>query len=165
MHVKNYMHFTLKLWWLLTIYWLILEWPEGKYGLPKTNSGCPVAAPFVWKTGWRKHDTEDRDSDNQWSSNNHFPLWYNKNNMQQHFCMKDFTSHSTRPWPRGNYCIFKKGTCPAGISILTNNRIFQANISNDRYRVDLEFAFSAYLYSQAFRNTWLHYSCLLSSHW
>ena len=36
-----------------------LTWPLGKYGLPMAKSGCPNG--YFWRTGWRYHDTEDKD--------------------------------------------------------------------------------------------------------
>ena len=93
---------------------IIQEWPKGTYGLPKTNSGCPVAAGVNWYTGWRKHDTEDSRSSNSWTSGIHFPGPYGKNNMHQHFCMKTISNQGDGAWPRGNYCIFKRSSCPSG---------------------------------------------------
>ncbi|CAH1232650.1 Hypp485 [Branchiostoma lanceolatum] len=89
------------------------EWPRGSYGLPRTNTGCPVAANARWRDGLRHHDTEDDDNSNQWSSGIHFDGGYG-GNMDQKFCMKTEASMGEGNWPAGNYCIFKKGNCPAG---------------------------------------------------
>ena len=36
-----------------------LLWPDGTYGLPQPNLGCPRGEGFDFVSGWRKHDTED----------------------------------------------------------------------------------------------------------
>ena len=42
-------------------------WPTGTYGLAAPKTGCP--AKFV--SGIRKHDTEDSNSNNYWTSGIH----------------------------------------------------------------------------------------------
>ena len=86
-------------------------WPAGTYGLPKTDTGCPVAARVEWSPGYKFHDTVNG---NQWSSGIHFDTGYEANNMKQHFCMKT-DNGGLGDWPRGSYCIFKKGICPSGV--------------------------------------------------
>ena len=100
-----------------------LTWPEGTYGLPMPKSGCPISrwrSNFRWHWGYRYHDTEDRRSNNQWSSPFDLAGPYYKNNMYQKFCMK--TKHTASdynlPWPKGQYCILKKGKCPGGLCYL-----------------------------------------------
>ncbi|CAH1232648.1 Hypp483 [Branchiostoma lanceolatum] len=90
------------------------QWPTGTYGLPRTNTGCPVAAGARWRTGVRHHDTEDDDSSNQWTDGLHFDGGIGRNNMKQKFCMKTTSRDGDGGWPRGSYCIFKKGGCPGG---------------------------------------------------
>nr|AIR07876.1 apextrin-like protein 1 [Branchiostoma japonicum] len=90
------------------------QWPTGTYGLPRTNTGCPVAAGARWRTGVRKHDTEDDDASNQWTNGLHFDGEFGRNNMKQKFCMKTSSGDGDGNWPRGSYCIFKKGGCPRG---------------------------------------------------
>lgn len=92
-----------------------LSWPFGTYGLPMTKSGCPKGD--FWHEGTRYHDTEDSGSNNCWSDPYHLAGRVAKNNMEQKFCMKTLskTSTSDLPWPKGKYCIYKKGNrCPDG---------------------------------------------------
>ena len=91
-----------------------LTWPLGKYGLPMAKSGCPNGG--FWHTGWRYHDTEDKDPSNYWSNPYDLAGHVGKSNMEQKFCMKIRfrTSTYNLPWPKGKYCIFKKEYCPAG---------------------------------------------------
>ena len=97
-----------------------LTWPKGTYGLPMPKSGCPKESNFSWHEGYRKHDTEDVRADNKWSSPFDLAGKYNRNEMTQKFCMKTkvTTSDYDLPWPRGKYCILKKGECPEGLCYL-----------------------------------------------
>ena len=93
---------------------ILAAWPRGTYGVPKPATGCPIATGVHWNSGYRYHDTEDSSPSNGWSTGIHFPSGsYAKSSMKQHFCMKT-SSGGSRNWPRGNYCIFKKGACPSG---------------------------------------------------
>jgi hypothetical protein len=101
-------------WWLrprdvpLTV---PIEWPSGTYGLVRpSGSGCPSG----WNSGYRYHDTEDSDSNNQWSSTLHLAGFRAKNNMRWEFCMKLFDNGIGYQWPKGQYCILKKSSCPHG---------------------------------------------------
>lgn len=92
-----------------------LSWPLGTYGLPMTKSGCPEGG--FWHKGTRYHDTEDSDSNNNWSDPYHLAGRVAKDDMEQKFCMKTQSRTSTYdlPWPEGKYCIYKKGdSCPEG---------------------------------------------------
>lgn len=92
-----------------------LSWPFGTYGLPMTKSGCPKGD--FWHEGTRYHDTEDGGSNNYWSDPYDLAGRVAKNNMKQKFCMKTLSKTSTYdlPWPKGEYCIYKKGhRCPDG---------------------------------------------------
>ena len=91
-------------------------WPAGTYGLPKTDTGCPVAAGVQWSPGYKFHDTA---AGNEWSSGIHFDEGYSTDNSKQHFCMKTERG-GLGEWPRGSYCIFKKGTCPSGVCYVMN---------------------------------------------
>ncbi|XP_078384191.1 uncharacterized protein LOC144666676 [Oculina patagonica] len=89
-----------------------LTWPQGTYGLPMTKSGCPEGS--FWHKGTRFHDTF---KSNSWSNPYDLAGRAAKNDMEQKFCMKTeyYTSYYSLPWPRGQYCIFRKGgACPAG---------------------------------------------------
>ncbi|XP_078384159.1 uncharacterized protein LOC144666638 [Oculina patagonica] len=96
-----------------------LTWPLGTYGLPETTSGCPKGKGSVWHKGTRFHDTEDGlfvRADNAWSYFYDLAGYKNKDNMEQKFCMrtKKQTTKYDLPWPKGQYCIFKKRNCPKG---------------------------------------------------
>ncbi|CAL4063139.1 unnamed protein product, partial [Meganyctiphanes norvegica] len=85
-------------------------WPSGTYGLPKPKSSCPPS----FKYGNRYHDTEDEDSYNGWSRN-YLGGYRKRNNLRQDFCIKKSSSGSGN-WPKGDYCIYKYGSCPPGFS-------------------------------------------------
>ena len=95
-----------------------LNWPKGTYGLPMPASGCPSGANFPWHTGFRRHDTEDFAGENKWSSPYDLAGPYYRNNMYQRFCMKTKETDNNPPWPKGRYCILKKGQCPQGLCYL-----------------------------------------------
>ena len=95
-----------------------ITWPVGTYSLPMTKglSGCPNSA-FFWKTGRRYQDTQDLRPRNDWSDPCHLLGPYSRNNMQQNFCSKTestISENDVLEWDAGEYCIFKKGDCPAG---------------------------------------------------
>ncbi|KAJ7370795.1 hypothetical protein OS493_029785 [Desmophyllum pertusum] len=93
------------------------KWPAGTYGIPRAQSGCPSSSGFTWRTGWRFQDTEDFLPSNKHSSNFHLDATVNKNDLKRSFCMKtDTSSDASKPdWPKGKYCIYKKGSCPKGL--------------------------------------------------
>ncbi|XP_071798823.1 uncharacterized protein [Asterias amurensis] len=97
-------------------------WPSGVYGLPAPTSGCPVDSGVIWETGSRYHDTEDdTHSTNFWYPSTGIQLLgpYNKNFIQQSFCMKirDHGDEVDCDWPQGRYCVFKYGpSCPRMMS-------------------------------------------------
>ena len=93
---------------------LHVAWPKGTYGLVKPVKGCLQGSNSGWESGWRKHDTEDRNSNNDWSSSYNLAGWKGKNNMQWEFCIKvtNGENNINYPWPEGTYCILKKGNCP-----------------------------------------------------
>ena len=97
-----------------------LTWPKGTYGLPMPKSGCPKGSNFQWHAGYRSHDTEDTRGNNKWSSPFDLAGPYYRRDMTQKFCMKtkDEASDYNLPWPRGQYCILKKGECPEGLCYL-----------------------------------------------
>ena len=91
-----------------------VAWPKGTYGLVRPVGGCPKDSNSEWKFGLRSHDTEDDNPNNKWSSTYDLAGWIQKNNMQWQFCIKVSNGQSDidYPWPRGSYCILKKGDCP-----------------------------------------------------
>ena len=90
-----------------------LAWPKGTYGLPMAKNGCPSGTNFRWHEGVRYHDTEDDDSNNFWSDHHDLAGRAEKNDMEQKFCIKT-QSDGILNWPKGEYCILKKRTCPKG---------------------------------------------------
>ena len=82
--------------------------------MPK--SGCPQGSGFTWLEGTRYQDTEDYNANNVWSSPYDLAgdVW--KNDMEQKFCIKtqNQTTEFSLAWPKGQYCVFKKGNCPTG---------------------------------------------------
>ncbi|XP_072180075.1 uncharacterized protein [Diadema setosum] len=94
-----------------------VTWPRGKYTLPKPVDGCPNSH-FGWPEGRRYHDTEDKNSNNVWSSPNHLYGYKSSNNMEQWFCSKTVTEQDDYDWTfqPGKYCIMRKGgSCPLGM--------------------------------------------------
>ncbi|XP_028403635.1 cubilin-like isoform X2 [Dendronephthya gigantea] len=96
------------------------EWPSGSYGLPSPKTGCPSTAKSVWKTGWRLQDMEDSPSRtrSRVSAGSHMLVKFigDKKDIKRTFCMKAKTGTPKRNWPKGSYCIYKKGSsCPEGM--------------------------------------------------
>ena len=96
-----------------------VAWPKGKYGLVRPVYGCPGGSNSAFYHGERKHDTEDRNSNNYWSHT--FSLWgyKGKNNMKWGFCVKvsNGRNNINYQWPRGKYCILRSGNhCPTGFN-------------------------------------------------
>ncbi|XP_028397170.1 uncharacterized protein LOC114520990 isoform X2 [Dendronephthya gigantea] len=90
-------------------------WPSGTYGLPKPKSGCPESSGFLWKTGTRFYDTEDDGNENHNSDEYHLAGGVTEDGITWEFCMKT-KDVGLKSWPRGKYCMFKKGsTCPNGL--------------------------------------------------
>jgi hypothetical protein len=91
-----------------------VTWPMGTYSLAKPKSGCP-AGTFTWYEGWRLQDTETQTGDNAWSIGNNFAGTLAKDMYTLEFCTKGEKNPTEfdRMWPRGDYCIFKYGDCPA----------------------------------------------------
>lgn len=94
-----------------------VTWPEGTYSLAKPTSGCP-AGDFTWYEGWRLQDTETQTPDNAWSTGNHFAGTLAKGQYTLEFCTKGEKNPTDfdRSWPKGDYCIFKYGDCPANFA-------------------------------------------------
>ena len=98
-------------------------WPRGTYGLPKPKSGCPKeekGSGFVWHEGSRYHDTPTFFPVNEWSNPFDLAGFYGKENVRPYFCIKtqQGSSKFSLPWPKGEYCILKKGKCPSGKNLL-----------------------------------------------
>ena len=84
----------------------------GTYGLPQPTTGCPSG----WATGSRRHDTEDSNPANTWSTE-YLRGYFDESIIRQYFCMKTVSRADSFDWPfpAGQYCVYKKGsTCPNG---------------------------------------------------
>ena len=87
------------------------EWPDGTYALPMPRGGCPRR----WSSGNRYQDTEDRRTRNGKSSGIERKMRvYVGSNIRFYYCVKTFRGNAGYQWPRGTYCIAKKGNCPRG---------------------------------------------------
>ena len=91
----------------------LVKWPKGTYALPMPDSGCPITSEFSWLEGYFRQDTEDTGPLSSWSSPLHLKGEKKPNQITQHFCVKT-NKTGKRRWPSGEYCIYKKGTCPRG---------------------------------------------------
>lgn len=82
--------------------------------MPK--AGCPKNTKFAWHVGTRYQDTEDAFGKNRWSSPYDLAGSLGKSNMEQKFCMKteEGDKKNGLQWPRGQYCVLKKGECAEG---------------------------------------------------
>ena len=74
------------------------SWPQGTWGLPMPNAGCPDL--YDWQHGYRYQDTENSHNANQWSDVNHFPI--TGEDANNYYCMKTDTEGS-HDWPAGGY--------------------------------------------------------------
>ncbi|VDI49238.1 Hypothetical predicted protein [Mytilus galloprovincialis] len=95
-----------------------VTWPHGTYGLYHPKSGCPTAA-FTWEEGWNRQDAEDSRNADGWSPTIHLDDSVKTSGKPIfHFCIKTINENKDyeRDWPKGNYCILKKGDCPQGFN-------------------------------------------------
>ena len=92
---------------------ILVSWPRGTYALPMPNSGCPITSEFTWSAGYHRQDTEETGPRSSWSSPLHLKGDKTPTQITQHFCVKT-TETGGRLWPSGQYCIYRKGTCPGG---------------------------------------------------
>ena len=135
-------------------------WPDGTYALPMPSSGCPSGGGedgFSWLTGYIEQDNEDFFNKNHCPSPWVFEGYCNKN-LKIFYCIKTVTSSDRGiKWPKGSYCIVKKGECPTGFS---EGSVFwdDENFFNDNKvggeRVDGKFG----------KNTEIYYCCRSDGH-
>ena len=90
-----------------------VRWPRGTYALPMPVTGCPQSRKLSWSKGHVRQNTEDTRPLSNWSRPVHLKGFRKNNVITQHFCVKE-NREGTRDWPRGKYCIYKKGKCPNG---------------------------------------------------
>ena len=92
----------------------VVRWPYGTYALPMTTRGCPPG----WRTGWRYQDNEDNRNINSKSRgiNSRMRVVINRN-LKMYYCVKTYNGPRYPSWPRGTYCIAKKGRCPRGFRV------------------------------------------------
>ncbi|XP_015780331.1 PREDICTED: uncharacterized protein LOC107358228 [Acropora digitifera] len=95
-----------------------IKWPAGTYGIPKPQTGCPSADGFQWITGSRSQDTNNYESKNRKSVSFHLEAVVDKKKVERSFCLKTVTTkdQNRTTWPSGQYCIYKKGSCPDGLN-------------------------------------------------
>ena len=113
-HINFEMH-TLSVIVIVSIFSVVeASWPDGTYCLPMPpNQKCPSG----WQKGVRKHDTEDYQGSMHCHKKRQGWVPYNVDlcrNLGWGFCCKTRNYPRTgKTWPRGAYCIFRKGgTCP-----------------------------------------------------
>ncbi|XP_067028775.1 CUB and sushi domain-containing protein 3-like isoform X3 [Acropora muricata] len=95
-----------------------IQWPAGTYGIPKPKTGCPSSDGFQWMTGSRSQDTNNNESKNNKSASFHLDAVVDKKKVKRSFCLKTSTAkdQNRNIWPSGQYCIYKKGSCPHGLN-------------------------------------------------
>lgn len=91
------------------------RWPQGTYGLPKAVSGCPKADDFLWQEGWVSQDTNGENSNNSKSEPFYLDGVVDAKRVNRSFCLKTSQHGNRLNWPRGQYCVYKNGTCPIGM--------------------------------------------------
>lgn len=84
------------------------SWPRGTYSLPKASSGCPSG----FSSGCVFQDNEDSNNANSFG-NTHLVDGSFGRDIRICYCTRRSSSGSGS-WPRGQYCIAKKGSCPSG---------------------------------------------------
>lgn len=94
-------------------FFFLVRWPRGTYALPMAVTGCPKSRRILWSEGYLRQNTEDTSPLNNWSRPMHLKGLMKNNEITQHFCVKNKRA-GHRDWPKGKYCIYKKGTCPSG---------------------------------------------------
>lgn len=92
-----------------------VRWPRGTYALPMPVTGCPQSRKLSWSKGHVRQNTEDTRPLSNWSRPVHLKGFRKNNVITQHFCVKE-NREGNRDWPKGKYCIYKKGKCPSGFS-------------------------------------------------
>ncbi|RUS79774.1 hypothetical protein EGW08_012458 [Elysia chlorotica] len=98
-------------------------WPAGTYALIKPESGCPADLAFYeGENGFFRLHTESStmNPENGYSKNTHLsrPIQtsYSINTfMTFRFCAANGL-YGSGAWPKGRYCIHKKGNCPVGFN-------------------------------------------------
>ena len=84
------------------------------------RSGCPAHGTQFrqWYTGSRYQDTENSGhNDNRFSRGHHLAGYFGRN-IRTHWCSKTVSSGDYGLiWPKGSYCIGKKGNCPGGFHL------------------------------------------------
>ena len=87
------------------------QWPDGTYAFPMPRSGCPNG----WLSGNRYQDTEDYHNKNSKSLGIERKIAVIiGHDIDFYYCVKTFQGNTGYQWPRGTYCIAKKGDCPSG---------------------------------------------------
>lgn len=82
-----------------------IQWPAGRYGIPKPTAGCPEADGFQWQEGWRAQDTDGTNSNNSKSEDFDLDGDVDGKKINRSFCIKTDTANDINrpPWPPGLY--------------------------------------------------------------
>ena len=97
------------------------QWPAGRFGLPKPNSGCPSTNLNPnWSEGHIHYHTESVDENHDSVTYGHHlaePVLEvsqsGKHFVNTHFCFSDNINPVDEPWPVGAYCIIRGASkCP-----------------------------------------------------
>ena len=91
------------------------EWPDGTYALPMPRGGCSRVGS--WSVGYRHQDTEDARNKNSKSSGIEQKMGVEVgSDIRFFYCVKTSRGSSGYQWPKGTYCIAKRGSCPTGFN-------------------------------------------------
>ena len=85
------------------------QWPGGTYALPQPSWGCPGG----WSRGWRYQDTEKGHNYKSGEIESKMRVHVGRH-IKFYYCVKTSNTDNDVPWPKGSYCIAKKGSCPTG---------------------------------------------------
>ncbi|CAD5111849.1 DgyrCDS1113 [Dimorphilus gyrociliatus] len=83
----------------------VSEWPKGTYGIPEPKTGCPIG----FLPGSRTRMVNGYSTSKNLSLSEEYNSVHKTITMK--FCMKTQVGKGPE-WPRGTYCIYKKGECP-----------------------------------------------------
>ena len=86
-----------------------VHWPDGTYALPRPTWGCPQG----WHSGYTLQHTEKHNKKSR-GLRSKMVVDVHRNRIRFHYCVKRSNKNNDIQWPKGTYCIAKKGKCPRG---------------------------------------------------
>ena len=86
-----------------------VHWPDGTYALPKATWGCPQG----WHRGYTLQHTQKYNHKSR-GVESKMAVGVYRNRIRFQYCVKTSRKKNNIQWPRGTYCIAKKGRCPRG---------------------------------------------------